>query len=60
MSGQRLAKVGILAIFAAPVAFVVLTTYRFGFSSTWRMDPIPFAFFIAVSGFAGWILGRTR
>lgn len=60
MKSQRWAKLGILGIFAAPMAAVVFNTYRFGFSPTWRMDPLPFAFFVALAAALGWLIGRRR
>lgn len=60
MKGHRWAKLGILAIFAASLAAVLLSSYRFGFSPIWQMDPIPFAFFLSVAGGVGWLAGRRR
>ena len=60
MDRLLLGKLGIFALFAATFGTVVFSTYRFAFSPTWRMDPIPFAFFVALSGGVGWLLGRRR
>lgn len=52
-------KAGIVAIFAVPLATVVFSAWRFRFEPTWRMDPIPFAFFVASAFFVG-RLSRKR
>ena len=58
MRRESLTKAAIVAIVATPVLFVVLSTWRFRLESTWRMDPLPFAFFVALSIGIGWIFGR--
>ena len=52
------AKLAVLLIFAVPFATVVLSTYRFRLEPTWRMDPLPFAFFIGAAFFVGRLTKR--
>ncbi len=53
-----MARIAIFLIFAATFATVMLSTYRFRLEPTWRMDPIPFAFFLAAAVFLGRVTKR--
>lgn len=53
------ARLGIVAIFGGSLTAVVLSIYRFRLEPTWRMDPIPFAFFLVAAAAIGWAVGRT-
>lgn len=53
-----MARLAVLLIFLAAFGSVVLSTYRFRLEPTWRMDPLPFAFFLALAFLAGRASGR--
>ncbi|GEM_PF-3951662 len=53
MTREGWIKAGALAILAVPFVAFVLASWRFRFEPTWRMDPIPFGFFVASAYFLG-------
>ena len=57
---EGVTKLAILAITAVPLTVVLLTRYRFRLEPAWRMDPIPFGFFLALALGIGWLMGRRR
>lgn len=60
MNREGVTKLAILLITAVPLAVVLLTRYRFHLEPAWRMDPIPFGFFMALALGVGWLTGRRR
>ena len=60
MNREGVIRLAILLITAVPLAVVILTGWRFRLESTWRMDPIPFGFFMALALGVGWLTGRRR
>ena len=58
MNREGVLKLAILAIAVVPLAVVLLTQWRFRLEPAWRMDPLPFAFFVALAALVGWAIGR--
>jgi hypothetical protein len=53
-------RIAVLALCALPLVTVVLSQWSFHFEAGWRMDPIPFGFFLMAAFFAGRLSVRAR